>query len=123
MVALINNEAITEKEFGKGDEDGKTSKTLTNQERDNYNKERRFIFACESKKEMDSWVLNFNRQIAKNNFDRALAKMMREKGSPAYEGRVNQVQRQSMKNFVVAGEQTKLVEGHDSLSRSTSPAP
>jgi hypothetical protein len=30
MVALINNEAITEKEFGKGDDGGKTSKTLTN---------------------------------------------------------------------------------------------
>jgi hypothetical protein len=45
--ALINNENITGKEFGRNDSCGKTSKTLTNVERDNYNKERRFIFACE----------------------------------------------------------------------------
>ena len=67
MVALINNEDITKKEFGKDDEEGKTSKTLTNQERDNYNKERRFIFACESKKEMEKWVKNFNKKLVKHS--------------------------------------------------------
>lgn len=67
MIALINNEDITKKEFGEDDEEGKTSKTLTNQERDNYNKERRFIFACDSKKEMEKWVNNFNEKQIKSS--------------------------------------------------------
>ena len=37
------------KEFGKDDKNGKESMTWKNRERDWYNTERRFIFACKNK--------------------------------------------------------------------------
>eukprot|EP00351_Strombidinopsis_sp_SopsisLIS2011_P003305 CAMPEP_0116872464 /NCGR_PEP_ID=MMETSP0463-20121206/3221_1 /TAXON_ID=181622 /ORGANISM="Strombidinopsis sp, Strain SopsisLIS2011" /LENGTH=63 /DNA_ID=CAMNT_0004512725 /DNA_START=1672 /DNA_END=1863 /DNA_ORIENTATION=+ len=42
---LVSNTAITDKEFGAGDEGGKTSMTWENRARDWYNAERRMIFA------------------------------------------------------------------------------
>jgi hypothetical protein len=40
---------VTAKEFGANDKAGKESMTWKNRERDWYNAERRFIFACESR--------------------------------------------------------------------------
>ena len=47
---------ITEKEFGKQDNDGKEAATWANREKDWYNAERRFIFACNTRKERDKWI-------------------------------------------------------------------
>jgi len=46
---LVNNTDVTAKEFGANDAGGQESMTWKNRERDWYNAERRFIFACESK--------------------------------------------------------------------------
>jgi hypothetical protein len=37
--------------------------TWKNRERDWYNAERRFIFACETKKEADKWIANLGKKI------------------------------------------------------------
>ena len=47
---------ITSKDFGKDDNDGKDSVMWKNRQKDWYNAERRFIFACNSKKERDAWI-------------------------------------------------------------------
>ena len=57
---LLNNSDVHDKEFGDNDKAGKESMTWKNRERDWYNAERRFIFACESKQEMKKWIKNFN---------------------------------------------------------------
>ena len=47
----LENQAIISKEFGKGDNNGKTAQTWANREKDWYNAERRFIFASDKKNE------------------------------------------------------------------------
>jgi hypothetical protein len=54
------------KEFGKDDNNGKESMTWKNRERDWYNTERRFIFACKTQKQADRWINTFNKQAVKN---------------------------------------------------------
>ena len=48
--------AITGKEFGENDNDGKDAATWKNRQTDWYNAERRFVFACKTTKERDKWV-------------------------------------------------------------------
>lgn len=48
--------AITGKEFGADDNDGQDAATWKNRQKDWYNAERRFVFACKTQKERDKWV-------------------------------------------------------------------
>lgn len=57
--------AITSKEFGKDDGDGKWSMTTTNRQIDWYNAERRFIFACLTAKQKNRWMEEINSNIFK----------------------------------------------------------
>lgn len=54
---------VKDKEFGQDDHDGKDTNTWRNRERDWYNCERRFIFACESKQAADKWIANLSKKI------------------------------------------------------------
>jgi hypothetical protein len=56
--------AITRKEFGQDDGDGRDSMTITNRQIDWYNAERRFIFACLTAKEKNKWMELINSNIA-----------------------------------------------------------
>ena len=53
----------TAKDFGHDDNNGQDAMTWKNRERDWYNAERRFIFACETKKEADKWIANLGKKI------------------------------------------------------------
>jgi hypothetical protein len=53
-------DAIPFKEFGQNDKNGTESQTWKNRELDWFNTERRFIFGCKTKAEMERWVNNFN---------------------------------------------------------------
>lgn len=52
----LNDQAVTNKEFGKQDNHGKDSMTWHNRVYDWYNAERRFIFAAPNKKAMNKWI-------------------------------------------------------------------
>lgn len=68
--------AITSKEFGKGDGDGKQSMTTTNRQIDWYNAERRFIFACLTAKEKNRWMEEINSNIFKTKIAEGIQHQM-----------------------------------------------
>lgn len=53
--------AITKKEFGKDDNNGKDSMIWKNRQKDWYNAERRFIFASATEKAKDKWIKHIER--------------------------------------------------------------
>ena len=67
--------AFIEKEFGKGDNNGKDAATWKNREKDWYNAERRFIFAAKTRKERDMWLEKINI----NSREKSKQKLIEEK--------------------------------------------
>jgi hypothetical protein len=63
IAQLAEEPDVKDKEFGQDDHDGKDTNTWRNRERDWYNTERRFIFACESKQAADKWIANLSKKI------------------------------------------------------------
>lgn len=55
-VAKLNDHAITKKEFGENDNNGRDSMQWHNREKDWYNAERRFIFAAPTKAARTKWI-------------------------------------------------------------------
>ena len=58
---------ITQKEFGKDDNQGRDSVTWKNREKDWYNAERRFIFATQTKKDRKEWIKSVIRENSSQN--------------------------------------------------------